>query len=213
MAAKHRTPRWAIAAIVSFLLTACIPATAESEMPISAPAPGTPLISIHNPLVLPVGDTPLSSGGPFQGWPGVEVERHGLKIFHPHGWLFASSQEQLRALRPQLDEAEMADALLTERESYVDSLTPAGQEHRLSRRRCAPVRPPQHRAGPARQLDRDAARRRRLRRRRRRPHDAAPDARGAGARRPAARDLSQYLGRLPDETRMFCPTAVPAGRP
>ena len=128
MAAKHRTPRRAIAAIVSFLLTACIPATAESEMPISAPAPGTPLISIHNPLVLPVGDTPLSSGGPFQGWPGVEVERHGLKIFHPHGWLFASSQEQLRALRPQLDEAEMADALLTERESYVDSLTPAGQE-------------------------------------------------------------------------------------
>ncbi len=129
MAARHRTPRWAIAAIVSLLLTACVPATAGPEMPISAPPPAPPLISIHNPLVLPVGDTPLSSGGPFQGWPGVEVERHGLKIFHPHGWLFASTQEELHALRPQLDDAEMSDALLRERESYVDSLTPAGQEH------------------------------------------------------------------------------------
>ncbi len=128
MAAKHRTSRRAIAAIVSLLLTACVPATAGPEIPISAPAPAAPLISIHNPLVLPVGDTPLSSGGPFQGWPEVEVEGHGLKIFHPNGWLFASSQEELRALRPQLDDAEMADALLKERESYVDSLTPAGQE-------------------------------------------------------------------------------------
>ena len=70
MAAKHRTPRWAIAAIVSFLLTACIPATAESEMPISAPAPGTPLISIHNPLVLPVGDTPCLQEDRSRAGPG-----------------------------------------------------------------------------------------------------------------------------------------------
>lgn len=128
MAANHRIPRWAVAAIVSLLLTACMPATAGPEMPISAPPPAPPLISVHNPLVLPIGDTPLSSGGPFQGWPAVEVERHGLKIFHPHGWLFASSREELRALRPQLDGAAMPDALLKERESYVDSLTPTGQE-------------------------------------------------------------------------------------
>lgn len=128
MTVKHRTPSWALIAMAALLLTACNSIIAESDRPVSAAARAAPLLSIHNPLVLPVGDTPASSGGPFYGWPAVDVENHGLRIFHPPTWLFASSVEELLALRPQLGDAEVADAFLEERKSYVDSLTPAGQE-------------------------------------------------------------------------------------
>ena len=130
MTAKHRTSSWAIITIAALLLTACNSITAESELPISAPTRAAPLLSIHNPLVVQTGDTVTSSGGPLYDWPpGVEVEKYGLRIFHPHRWLFASSQEELLSLRPQLGDAAMADAFLEERASYFDSLTPAGQEH------------------------------------------------------------------------------------
>jgi len=128
MAAGYRTFARAIVAISALLLTACLPAPAEPELSVSTPAPAAPLLSIHNPLALPAADTPLSSGEPFQGWAEVEVERHGLKIFYPHGWLFASSHEELLSLRPQLGAAAAADAFLEERKSYVDSLTPPGRE-------------------------------------------------------------------------------------
>ena len=129
MSANHRISTWAIVTIAVLLLTACNPIPAEPELPISVLTRAAPLLSIHNPLVIPIGDTPASSGGPFYGWPGVESEKHGLKIFYPNGWLFASSQEELLSLRPHLGDAAMADAFLEERASYVDSLTPAGLEH------------------------------------------------------------------------------------
>ena len=129
MAANYRTSFRATVTIAVLLLTACNPIPVEPDTPISVPTRAAPLLSIHNPLVIPTGDTPASSGGPFQGWPGAAVERHGLKIFYPNGWLFASSQEELLSLRPQLGDAAMADAFLEERASYVDSLTPAGQEN------------------------------------------------------------------------------------
>ena len=129
MSANHRISTWAIVMIAALLLTACNPLPSEPEVYFTAPVRPAPLLSIHNPLVIPTGDTPASSGGPFYGWPGVESEKHGLKIFYPNGWLFASSQEELLSLRPHLGDAAMADAFLEERASYVDSLTPAGLEH------------------------------------------------------------------------------------
>jgi len=130
MAAIRRTASWALVTIAALLLTACNSITAELDKPISAPTRTAPLLSIHNPLVVQTGDTVTSSGGPLHDWPpGVEVEKHGLRIFHPYEWLFASSQEELLSLRPQLGDAATAAAFLEERESYFESLTPAGQEH------------------------------------------------------------------------------------
>ena len=128
MTANCRSSFRAIVAVAALLLTACNAIIPEADMPVSASARAAPLLSIHNPLVLPVGDTPASAGGPFYGWPAVEVESHGLRVFLPHRWLFASSLEELLALRPQLGDNEMADAVLAERQSYLDLLTPAGQE-------------------------------------------------------------------------------------
>jgi len=130
MAATRRTASWALVTIAALLLTACNSITAELDKPISAPTRKAPLLSIHNPLVVQTGDTVTSSGGPLHDWPpGVEVEKHGLRIFHPYEWLFAASQEELLSLRPQLGEAATAAAFLKERKSYFESLTPAGQEH------------------------------------------------------------------------------------
>ena len=123
MSANHRISTWAIVTIAVLLLTACNPIPAEPELPISVLTRAAPLLSIHNPLVIPIGDTPASSGGPFYGWQSVENEQHGLTIFYPNGWFFASSQEELLSLLPQL-----ADAYLKERASYLDSLMPPGQE-------------------------------------------------------------------------------------
>jgi len=106
------------------------PVPAKLDRPISAPTRAAPLLSIHNPLVVQIGDTVTSSGGPLHDWPpGVEVEKHGLRIFHPYAWFFASSQEELLSLRPQLGDAATATAFLEEKENYFESLTPAGQEH------------------------------------------------------------------------------------
>ena len=109
--------------IAALLLTACNPLPSEPEVHFTAPVRPAPLLSIHNPLVIPTGDTPASAGGPFYGWQSVENEQHGLTIFYPNGWFFASSQEELLSLLPQL-----ADAYLKERASYLDSLMPPGQE-------------------------------------------------------------------------------------
>lgn len=128
MAAGHRTLSRAIVALTALLLTACLPPPAEPELPVSIPAPAQPPLSIHNPLACPVADAPLSSEDPLQGWAEAEVERHGLKIFHPPGWLFASSREELLSLRPQLAAAASAGAFFEERKRYVDSLTPPGRE-------------------------------------------------------------------------------------
>ena len=123
MSANHRISTWAIVMIAALLLTACNPLPSEPEVHFTAPVRPAPLLSIHNPLVIPTGDTPASAGGPFYGWQSVENEQHGLTIFYPNGWLFASSQEELLSLLPQL-----ADAYLKERASYLDSLMPPGQE-------------------------------------------------------------------------------------
>ena len=128
MTANCRSSFWAILTMAALLLTACNAIIPESDRPVSATARAAPLLSIHNPLVLPIGDTPASAGGPFYGWPAVEVESHGLRVFHPHRWLFAASLEDLLALRPQLGDNDMADAYLEERQSYLNLLTPAGQE-------------------------------------------------------------------------------------
>lgn len=117
----------AIVTLAALLLTACVPLPADPGIPVSGPAPETPLISIHNPLVIPVGDTPSSSGGPFQDWPAFEVEGHGIRVFHPNRWLFLPTQEELAALRSQLGADETAAAFFEEREGYVQSLTPPDQ--------------------------------------------------------------------------------------
>jgi hypothetical protein len=98
-----------------------------SEPP-PTPQPAIPVLSIHNPLVIPIGDTPAVSGGPFQDWPAVEDEARGLKIFYPQEWLFASSKEELTSLLPQMGDPAIAELVLDQQAAYIDSLTPAGQE-------------------------------------------------------------------------------------
>ena len=94
----------------------------------SLPQPEVPLLSIHNPLVIPIGDTPAASGGPFQDWPAVEDAARGLKIFYPQGWDFVSSKEELTSLRPQMDDAATAEAVLERQAAHIDSVTSMGQE-------------------------------------------------------------------------------------
>ncbi len=94
----------------------------------SSTRPAVPMLSIHNPLVIPTGDTPAVSGGPYQDWHAVEDEAHGLRIFHPRGWLYVSSKEKLLSLKLQMDDPAAAEALLARQEAHIDSLTPAGQE-------------------------------------------------------------------------------------
>lgn len=127
MTIKQRTSFWAFVTMAALLLTACVPLPADPGIPVSGPAPETPLISIHNPLVIPVGDTPASSGGPFQDWPAFEVEQHRIRVFHPNRWLFLPTQEELAALRLQLGADEAAAAFFEEREGYVQSLTQPAQ--------------------------------------------------------------------------------------
>ena len=123
MTINQRTSIRAIVLMAALLLSACVPLPADPGIPVSGPAPETPLISIHNPLVIAVGDTPASSGGPFQDWPALEVGRHGIRVFHPNRWLFVPTQEELAALRSQLGADETAAAFFEEREGYVQSLT------------------------------------------------------------------------------------------
>ncbi|MCY3900281.1 MAG: SH3 domain-containing protein [Caldilineaceae bacterium] len=125
---NYPTSVGAILLMAALLLTACVPLPADPGIPISGPAPETPLISIHNPLVVPVGDTPSSSGGPFQDWPAFEVESHRIRVFHPNRWLFVSTQEELSALGSQIGDDELAEAFFEEREGYVGFLTQPGQE-------------------------------------------------------------------------------------
>ena len=98
-----------------------------SEPP-PTPQPAIPVLSIHNPLVIPIGDTPAVSGGPFQDWPAVEDEARGLKIFYPQEWLFASSKEELTSLLPQLGDPAIAELVLDRQAAHFNSLTPTGQE-------------------------------------------------------------------------------------
>ena len=98
-----------------------------SEPP-PTPQPAIPVLSIHNPLVIPIGDTPAVSGGPFQDWPAVEDEARGLKIFYPQEWLFASSKEELTSLLPQMGDPAIAELVLDRQAAHFNSLTPAGQE-------------------------------------------------------------------------------------
>ena len=125
---NYPTSVGAFLSMAALLLTACVPLPADPGIPVSGPAPETPLISIHNPLVVPVGDTPSSSGGPFQDWPAFEVESHRIRVFHPNRWLFVSTQEELSALGSQLGDDELAEAFFEEREGYVGFLTQPGQE-------------------------------------------------------------------------------------
>ncbi len=128
MTINQRTTIWALFLMAALLFAACVPLPADPGIPVSGPAPETPLISIHNPLVVAVGDTPSSSGGPFQDWPAFEVERHRIRVFHPNRWLFVSTQEELSALGSQLGDDELAEAFFEEREGYVGFLTQPGQE-------------------------------------------------------------------------------------
>ena len=128
MTVNQHTTIWSMILMAALLFTACVPLPADPGIPVSGPAPETPLISIHNPLVVPVGDTPASSGGPFQDWPAFEVEKHRIRVFHPNRWLFVPTQEELSALGSQLGDDELAEAFFEEREGYVGFLTQPGQE-------------------------------------------------------------------------------------
>ncbi|MCY3897665.1 MAG: SH3 domain-containing protein [Caldilineaceae bacterium] len=93
--------------------------------------PAVPMMPVHNPLVIPVGDTPMASGGPFQDWPEVEDTARGLRIFHPQGWLYASSKEELSSLLPQMGDPAAAEAVLARQAAYFDFLARTDQEGRL----------------------------------------------------------------------------------
>ena len=97
----------------------------------SSTLPAVPMMPVHNPLVIPIGDTPAASGGPFQDWPAAEDTARGLRIFHPQGWLYASSKEELSSLRPQMGDPAAAGAVLARQAAYFDSLPLAGQEGQL----------------------------------------------------------------------------------
>lgn len=97
----------------------------------SSTRPAVPMMPVHNPLVIPVGATPAASGGPFQDWPEVEDTARRLRIFHPQGWLYASSKEELSSFRPQMGDPAAAETVLARQAAYFDSLTPAGQEGQL----------------------------------------------------------------------------------
>ena len=86
-----------------------------------------PVVSVHNPLVIPIGDTPAVSGGDLYDWPAFEDETLGLKVFYPTGWLFAPSKERLPSLLPQMGDPAIAELLLDAQAAYIDSVTPAGQ--------------------------------------------------------------------------------------
>ena len=93
--------------------------------PTETSARPAPAVSVHNPLVIPIGDTSAVSGGPFQDWPAFEDEAHGLKVFYPSGWIVPSSREELPPLRQQLGNLDIAaEALSSERTIHIDSLTP-----------------------------------------------------------------------------------------
>ena len=87
-----------------------------------------PILSVHNPLVIAIGDTPSVSGGLFQDWPAVEDEARGLRLFHPRGWLYASSKEELASLQPQMGDSAAAATVLARQSAFIDSLTASGQE-------------------------------------------------------------------------------------
>ena len=99
-----------------------------ASVPPPTPQPAISVLSIHNPLVIPIGDTAAVSGGPFQDWPAVEDEARGLKIFYPQGWLFASSMEELTSLLPQMGDPAIAELVLDRQAAYINSLASAGQE-------------------------------------------------------------------------------------
>ena len=96
-----------------------------SEPP-PTPQPAIPVLSIHNPLVIPIGDTPAVSGGPFQDWPAVEDEARGLKIFYPQEWLFASSKEELTSLLPQMGDPAIAELVLDQTGCALQLLNAGG---------------------------------------------------------------------------------------
>ena len=94
------------------------------------PRPAVPMLSIYNPLVIPTGDTPVASGGPYQDWPVVEDSLRGLRIFHPRGWLYASSKEELTSLQSQMGDPAF-ESVLTQQAAHIDALTPAGSENQF----------------------------------------------------------------------------------
>ena len=94
----------------------------------SSTRPEVPILSIHNPLVIPIGDTPAVTGGPFQDWSEVEDEARGLRIYHPQGWFFASSKEELSSLQSHMGDPAAAEAVLARHAALINALTPAGQE-------------------------------------------------------------------------------------
>ena len=95
---------------------------------LSANLPAVPMLSVHNPLVIPIGDTQSVSGGLFQDWPVVEDEARGLRLFHPRGWLYASSKEDLASLQPQIGDSAAAATVLARQSAFIDSLTGPEQE-------------------------------------------------------------------------------------
>ena len=90
-----------------------------------------PVVSVHNPLVFPVGDTPAVSGGAFSGWLAHEDGTHGLKVFYSPNWLFASSKEELPSLLPRMGDRSIAEVVVNAQATYIDSLTAAGEEERF----------------------------------------------------------------------------------
>ena len=94
-------------------------------------ARSVPVVSVHNPLVFPIGDTPAVSGGAFHGWLAYEDGTHGLKVFYPPDWLFASSKEELPSLLSQMGDPSVAEAVVNAQATYIASLTSAGEEDRF----------------------------------------------------------------------------------
>ncbi len=88
-----------------------------------------PVVSIHNPLVIPIGDTPAVSGQAYSDWLTFEDGPRGLNVFYPPDWLFASSKEELLSLLSQMDDHSLEEAVINAQATYIDSLTPDGEEN------------------------------------------------------------------------------------
>ena len=88
-----------------------------------------PAVSIHNPLVIPIGDTPAVSGPAFYDWLAYEDGSRGLNVHYPPDWLFASSQEELLSLVAQMDDHGLAEAVIDAQATYIGSLTLDGEEN------------------------------------------------------------------------------------
>ncbi len=111
-----------------------IPANAGSvqviaDLPTPVPPRPVPVVLIHNPLVIPIGDTP---GVSEDDWQRFDDRARGLALFYPPGpfgqWFFVPTQDDLPSLVPRMGDQAIAEAVVEELAAYISLLAPEEQE-------------------------------------------------------------------------------------